>query len=87
MSEHGRAEVRLITAASLTVAGMGVASSVSPAIEAGLNLWVGIPLAVLGVVSLAVVSARAVWGWLLVEWEIRRPLQPDELAQRETEGV
>lgn len=83
MSKHGQREAWAITAACLIVAGLAVASSVSPSLEAVLNVWLGVPVAVIGGGALLWVLARAAWDWWLIEWEIRRPIQPDELSDRE----
>jgi hypothetical protein len=83
MSEHGRFEVRLITAACLVLAGLGVASAVSPSLETVLNQWLGVPILVAGCAAAVWVLGRQVWLWLLIGWELRRPLHPDELVQPE----
>lgn len=87
MSEHGRREVWWITATCLIVSGLGIACAVSPSLEAALNRWVGVPVVVVSTGALVVLIARSVWSWLLIEWELRRPLHPDEINPRRPEEV
>lgn len=87
MSDVGRREARIITGICLTLGGLAVASSVSPSLEAFLNLWVGVPVLLLGLAALAAVLVRQAWLSLLIEWELHRTIRPEELVQRETEEV
>lgn len=85
MSEAGRREARVFTAACLILGASGIASSVSPTIEGVLNVWVGVPVLVLGASWLVWRAARSLWSWALIELETRSPLQPDELSRSDEE--
>lgn len=65
MSDVGKREARAFTAVFLVFAVLAVVSSVSPALEATLNLWIGVPVVVAGGVALIVLLVRTVWSWLV----------------------
>lgn len=75
MDENKRKRPRVETIVCLAIGLAGLAAAVSPTIETVLNWAVGLPVAAVAGLSLVVLFAREAWHWVVVQWEIRRPIR------------
>jgi hypothetical protein len=74
-----RFEARAATAVGAVLGGVGVASSVSPSIDGFLSCWAAYAVIGGGAAGCLYVVARSAWLSLMIEWELRRRIRPDEI--------